>query len=80
MAEGKARLILLLAQIDQLAVDRGSAYSSLRRFVGGGSAILFLGEACPAGHIREPAHEVVASYVGRSIHVSWTILWKEGRS
>lgn len=46
-----------------------SAYSSLRRFVGGCSAILFLREACPAGHIREPAHEVVASYVGRSIHV-----------
>ena len=31
--------------------------------------IFFILETCPSGHIRKPTHQVVASYMGRSVHV-----------
>ena len=31
--------------------------------------IFFVLETCSSGHIREPAHQIVASYMGRSVHV-----------
>ena len=39
------------------------------RFVRGCTPIFFVLETCSSGHIREPAHQTVASYMGRSVHV-----------